>query len=209
MSELLGLTLPAESGREPITSDVYREAGTATPDEVRFSALREEPIMKTDTQLQKDVIGQLEAELGVAVGGIGVSVNGGAVMLSGTAANCTDKYAAERATLRVPGVRTVSQRVRVGEADQHDDDEIAKTIARALRQDASVPANIQATVESGWVTLRGKVASISERDTVLNAVREGAGVERIYNLITVAPGECPILVGTTTSGPIRSAAAMR
>jgi osmotically-inducible protein OsmY len=149
----------------------------------------EDFIMSTDKQLQKDVIGRLETELGNWVSGVGVAVTDGTVMLSGTAPTCTAKYAAERAALRVPGVRAVFEEVRVGEAGEHGDGEIAKTVARALEQDPSVPANVQATVEGGSVMLQGEVNSTSQKDAALNAVRHLAGVGRIYNLITIKPAE--------------------
>ena len=145
--------------------------------------------MKTDAQLKKDVVGQLEAALGDDASGIGVSVSGGAVMLSGTAVNYNDKYAAERAALEVPGVRVVCEAVGVGEVHHHCDDEITKAVERVLQQDQSIPADVHATVEGGWVTLRGEVASASQRDAAVNAVRQRAGIERIYNLITVKPSE--------------------
>jgi osmotically-inducible protein OsmY len=143
--------------------------------------------MKTDAQIQKDVIGQLEQELGVSASGIGVSVCDGTVMLSGTAACYIDKYTAERAALEVPGVRCVCEEVGVGQEHERGDEEIAKAVEQALKQDESVPAGVHATVEGGWVTLQGEVASEDQKDAAVDAVRRRAGVERIYNLITVKP----------------------
>jgi osmotically-inducible protein OsmY len=144
--------------------------------------------MKTDTELQDDVIERVKAELGPDAGGIGVSVDHGTVMLTGTAPNCAEKYAAEHAALGVPGIRAISEGIQVRAFHEpNGDEEIAETVGRVLEQDESVPASVQATVEGGWVTLRGEVASIAERDAAVNAVRQRAGVERIYNLITVKP----------------------
>jgi osmotically-inducible protein OsmY len=146
-------------------------------------------IMKADMQLTKDVVEKLEAALGAEASGIGVSVKDGAVMLSGTAPTCTEKYAAERAVLGVPGVKAVAEGVQVREAHQHGDEETAEAVARALQQDPNVPAGVQATVEGGWVTLQGEVFSTGQREAALDAVRNRAGLERIYNLITVKPHE--------------------
>ncbi len=143
--------------------------------------------MKTDVQIQQDVIGHLGANLGVGASGIGVSVHDGAVTLCGTAANYTDKYAAERAALEVPGVRVVCEAVGVGPDHPRGDDETAQAVERALLQDEGVPAGVLATVEGGWVTLRGEVATESQKDAAVDAVRQRAAVERIYNLITVKP----------------------
>lgn len=141
--------------------------------------------MTTDSQLQKDVVKEVEAELGNAGIGVAAYANAGTVILSGTTTNYTDKYAAERAALRVAGVRVVSEGVCVREGHEQGDDELAKAVAHALQEDPLVPADVQATVEGGWVTLQGEVKSDRERDAALNAVRGRAGVERIYNLITI------------------------
>jgi osmotically-inducible protein OsmY len=118
---------------------------------------------------------------------IGVSVCDGAVTLSGTAASYGAKYAAERAALRVPGVRAVSEGARVAAPHERGDEEIARAVAHALEQAPGVPAGVKATVEGGWVTLRGEALSTGQRDAALDAVRQRAGMERVYDLITVKP----------------------
>jgi len=150
---------------------------------------REVLALAIDMQAQKDVIEKLKAELGIGASLMDVSVHDGAVMLSGTAASYTEKYAAERAALQVPGIRAVSERLQVAVALGHVDDEIAIAVAHALKQDPSVPRVIQATVEGSWITLRGEVIKKSQSDAAVEAVRHQAGVERIYNLITVKPAE--------------------
>ena len=86
----------------------------------------------------------------------------------------------------VLGVRAISEGIRVGKDGGASSDEgIAKAVARALEQDANVPSNVQATVEAGWVTLRGEVATAAEREAALTAVQDRAGVRRIYNLIAI------------------------
>lgn len=146
--------------------------------------------MNKNTELQRVVIGEVQAEIGDAESGIGISVDDGAVMLSGTAPTYSDKYAAERAARRVPGVRAVSEGIRVAvEAREPADDAIAKAVAHALQSDQCVPSAVQATVERGWVTLRGEVSSTSQREAALSAVRNGAGINRFYNLITIRPAE--------------------
>jgi osmotically-inducible protein OsmY len=147
--------------------------------------------MKTEQRLQKDVVGELEASQGTGTNGIEVSVNDGTVLLRGRAPTYTAKYAAERAVLRVSGVRVVSDGVCVREDHGHGDEKLAKAVTLALEQTPGVPPNVQATVEDGWVTLQGEVTSSSQMNRALNAVRIQAGVERIYNLMTVKPtDEC-------------------
>ena len=42
------------------------------------------------------------------------------------------------------------------------------------------------------MTLRGEVVSEAQRDAAVDAVRHRAGVERIYNLITIKPTMQPV-----------------
>jgi osmotically-inducible protein OsmY len=153
-------------------------------------SIRENLTMNKNAELQKEVIAEVQAELGDAESGIGVAVDDGAVMLSGTAPTYSDKYAAERAARRIPGVRVVSEGIQVAvEARDPADNAIAKAVAHAFQNDPSVPTAVQATVERGWVTLRGEVSSTSQREAALSAVRHGAGINRVYNLITIRPAE--------------------
>jgi hypothetical protein len=93
-------------------------------------SIRESLTMNKNAELQKEVIGEVQVEIGDAESGIGISVDDGAVMLSGSAPTYSDKYAAERAARRVPGVRAVSEGVRVAvEAHEPADDAIAKAVA--------------------------------------------------------------------------------
>jgi osmotically-inducible protein OsmY len=92
----------------------------------------------------------------------------------------------------VPEVRAVSQEIRVESAGLgHGDGAIAVAVAQALQSEADVPATVRATVERGWVTLRGEVVSEAQRDAAVEAVRRRSGVERIYNLVTVKPTARP------------------
>lgn len=115
--------------------------------------------MKTDTQLQKDVQEELKWEPSVRASEIGVAVNDGVVTLGGTIPTYAEKYAAERAARRVAGVKAVAEKIQVKPIGPHqrNDTEIAEAVVHALQSHVWVPAGIQATVESGWVTLRGQV----------------------------------------------------
>jgi len=64
--------------------------------------------MKTDTQLQEKVLEELTGAPRVTTTALGVAVNNGAVTLSGLVPNYTEKAAAELATLRIPGVKSVA-----------------------------------------------------------------------------------------------------
>ena len=115
--------------------------------------------MKTDEQLQMDVQDELRWEPSVTATEIGVEVSDGVVTLSGTVPTYAEKFAAEKATRRVSGVKAVADEVTVKLCGPHKrtDTEIAEAAVRALRSHVWVPGGIQATVEDCWVTLRGEV----------------------------------------------------
>lgn len=143
--------------------------------------------MKTDTQLQHEVVESLQREPRVTVGEIGVAVRDGAVTLTGVVPTHAEKYTAEQVALRVPGVRAVAEEIQVElpHSRQHGDEAIAEAVARALQAHVGVPAEVQATVEHGWATLQGEVGEEYQREAALNVVRCLPGVRGIYNLIVV------------------------
>ena len=61
--------------------------------------------MKTDAQLQKDVMDEIKWEPSATAAQIGVSASNGVVTLNGTVATYAEKYAVEHAAQRVEGVR--------------------------------------------------------------------------------------------------------
>src|SRR5471032_1515720 len=67
-----------------------------------------EIIMKTDSQLQKDVMAELAWEPSVHAAQIGVEVKDGIVTLDGHVATYTEKWNAELAAQRVTGVKALA-----------------------------------------------------------------------------------------------------
>jgi len=145
--------------------------------------------MKTDSQLQKDVQEELKWEPCVTASEIGVAVNDGAVTLSGMVPTYAEKHAAERAARRVPGVTAIAEEIQVMPTGIHkrNDTEIAEAAVQALQSHVWVPTDVQATVENGRVTLRGRVNWEFQRSAALNAVRYLAGVKGVSNDITIKP----------------------
>jgi len=155
--------------------------------------------MKTDAQLQKDVQDELKWEPRVTASEIGVAVKGGVVTLGGMVPTYAEKYAAERAARRVAGVKAVAEEIKVKPAGIHkrSDTETAEAAVRALQSHVWVPSDVQATVEDGWVTLRGQVNWEFQRSAALNAVRYLAGVKGVSNDITIKPTVQPSAVKDT------------
>lgn len=75
--------------------------------------------MKTDKELKQDVREELRWEPGVHAGHINVSVKDGVVRLEGEVESYGEKWAAEKAAIRVPDVKTVATRIEV--VLSHDD----------------------------------------------------------------------------------------
>lgn len=146
--------------------------------------------MDDDLQLQQRVLDELEFEPSVKAAHIGVAVRDGVVTLSGHVESYTEKYAAERATRRVKGVRAVAMEldVRLPEDRKIADDEIAGRAVQMLKWDASVPADrIMVRVEHGMVTLGGEVEWAFQRNAAEHDIHKLSGVRAVINNIVVAP----------------------
>lgn len=69
--------------------------------------------MKTDSQIQVDVLEDLKWEPSVNHEHIGVAVTNGIVTLTGTVSTITEKKLAEDTALKVPGVKGIVEHLKV------------------------------------------------------------------------------------------------
>ena len=117
--------------------------------------------MKTNTQLQKDVMDEIKWEPSATAAQIGVSAANGVVTLTGTVATYAEKMAVERAAQRVQGVKGIAEEITVKLSGPHmkSDAEIAEAAVNALNWHVWLKDRIQPTVAQGWVTLKGQVNS--------------------------------------------------
>lgn len=146
--------------------------------------------MKTDMVVRGDVLDELEWEPGVNAARIGVAVQEGVVTLTGEVETYGEKADAERAALRVAGVKAVADelQVRLGALHVRSDADIARAVAAALEWNSAVPRDrIKIVVKQGWVTLEGEVEWAYQRTAAKNAVRWLTGVRTVTDLITVKP----------------------
>ena len=119
--------------------------------------------MKTDSQLQKDLMAELEWEPRVDHANIGVAVKDGVVTLSGFVSNYASKLAAEKATRRVKGVHDIAEvtEVRFATDTKTADPEIAKRIADKFDLSVTIPnGKISVKIEHGWVMLSGNTIKL-------------------------------------------------
>ena len=152
--------------------------------------------MKTDTQLQKDVMDEIKWEPSTSAAQIGVTAANGVVTLTGTVATYAEKMAVERAAQRVQGVKGIAEEVTVKVTGPHTktDTEIAAAAVGVLTGNVWVPPDIQATVDQGWITLKGEVDWEYQRKAAQVAVCFMAGVKGVTNDIHLKPKVQPSAV---------------
>ena len=145
--------------------------------------------MKTDSQLQQDVIAELKWEPLLREAEIGVSAKDGIITLSGTVDAYAKKVEAEDAVKRVVGVKAVVEKIEFKYPNswaKKDDNDIATEIVNALKWSWDVPSGkVSAKVEKGWVTLDGEVEYNYQRDGANSAVAKLSGVTGVSNNIKV------------------------
>lgn len=144
--------------------------------------------MKTDTEIQKDVMNELDWEPFFKASDIGVAVKNGVVTLSGTVDSYLKKITAEKAAKRVAGVKAVAEDIEVKYASDSvkNDTEIAQAILKALKWNSAITEDkIKVKVENGVVTLDGQLEWEFQRGVVVSEIESLLGVKRIINNISI------------------------
>jgi osmotically-inducible protein OsmY len=146
--------------------------------------------MKTDLQLQQDVITELAWEPSVNAAQIGVEVKDGVVTLAGHVGSYGEKWEAERAAQRVAGVRAlaVEMDVTLPGSSARNDVDIARAAANVLQWSTYFAEDtIRVVVEGGWITLTGALDWEYQREAAERSVRGLMGVIGISNQIVLNP----------------------
>ena len=146
--------------------------------------------MKTDAQLQQDVMAELKWEPAVHAAQIGVEVKDGVVTLAGEVSSYAEKWHAERAAQRVHGVKAlaVEMEVKLSEFGRRTDADIAQSATNILSWTSPLPAQtFKVLVEGGWLTLSGDVEWQYQRQGAADSVRGLQGVKGVSNQIAVRP----------------------
>src|SRR4026209_1378872 len=97
-------------------------------------------MMKTDSQIQENVMEQLKWEPFLNASQIGVAAKNGVVTLSGQVDAYSKKLAAEKAAKKVSGVKAVAEEIQVGVSPgfRKTDAEIAEAVINALKWHSAV-----------------------------------------------------------------------
>lgn len=146
--------------------------------------------MKTDSQIQQDVMAELSWEPSVNAAHIGVEVSDGIVTLAGHVTHYSEKLNAERAALRVHGVKAlaVEMDVTLPGTNKRSDSDIAQSANNVLRWTSYLPMDhIKIKVEHGLIALSGEVEWDYQRNGAADAVRHLQGVTGVNNQITLKP----------------------
>lgn len=146
--------------------------------------------MRTDSQLQADVMDELQWQPGVNAAHLGVAVRDGVVTLSGWVESYSERYQAEEAAKRVYAVRAVVNdlEVKLPGSSVRTDVDIAADAVRALETNVWLPPDrIKVSVSKGWIRLEGKVDWQYQKEAAERAVRDIPGVLGVSNLLVVTP----------------------
>ena len=145
--------------------------------------------MRTDHEVQADVLAELRWEPSLANDDIAVSVRDGVVTLAGFADSWADRWKAERVASRVRGVKGVANdiKVKLPSSSERPDPDLARAAVDALKWNVLVPDDrIRVKVSNGWLTLEGEVDWYYQLEEAERAVRKLKGVKGVTNLVTVA-----------------------
>jgi osmotically-inducible protein OsmY len=146
--------------------------------------------MRSDREIQIDVLDELRWEPSVNATDFGVTVKDGVVTLEGTVDSYAEKWAAEKAVKRLPNVKglAIELEVKLPGSSERTDADVARAAEDALQWDILVPRNrIKVTVEKGFLTLEGEVDWEFQRSAAGRAVHHLRGVKGVSNQITIKP----------------------
>jgi len=146
--------------------------------------------MKTDAEVQQDVLAELRWEPSVNAAHIGVEVGDGIVTLVGHVNSYAEKCAVEHAALRVSGVKALAVEldVKLSGSNVRNDADIAHAADNALQWVTHLPKDaVKVMVEGGRLTLSGDVDWEYQRQAAIGAVRDLIGVTAVSDQIAIKP----------------------
>lgn len=145
--------------------------------------------MKTDSELQRDVMDELAWDPSIDHAHIGVAAKGGVVTLTGFVSNYAQKMTAEHAAERVHGVQGIAEELKVRFLfdPKTSDQEIARRVLDVFAWDVTIPDNkVMVKVEKGYVTLTGTLDWNYQKDAARKAAGRITGVLGVNNLIKIS-----------------------
>jgi osmotically-inducible protein OsmY len=145
--------------------------------------------MRFDTDIKRDVEAELTWTPEVDATDVAVTVQDGAVALTGFVRSAFEKYRSERAVRRVKGVAAVANDIEVRwPGSPPSDPELARAAVAALKNDMpGTAAQIRPMVHEGRVTLLGEVEWHYQRELAEKLMHRLPGVLSVRNSIHIQP----------------------
>ena len=165
--------------------------------------------MRSDSDIRRDVEGELRWDPDIDATDIAVTVNNGVVTLTGFVRSFMQKYQAEADAKRVAGVVAVANdiEIRLPGVDERPDPEIARDAIQRIKSELPFAWDeIRVVVKSGWVTLEGEVEWNYQRGRAEAAVRRVRGLKGVTNSIEVKPHVAPSEIRRKIEDALRRAA---
>ncbi|MEO5775664.1 MAG: BON domain-containing protein [Flavobacterium sp.] len=144
--------------------------------------------MKSNEELQKNVVDAINWEPLLQAAEIGVKADNGVITLTGAVNTYIKKSEAELAAKNVAGVKSVIEKIEVvfNIHDTKTDAEITAAIANVFKWHWDIPGDkITITVENGWVFLTGELEWNYQKEAAKNAVSNLIGIKGITNNISI------------------------
>jgi hyperosmotically inducible protein len=149
--------------------------------------------MRTDGEIQQDVMDELTWDAAVDARHLGATVVAGMVRITGQVSAYAQKREAERLAEMIPGVRAVIVHIDVVTVPAVGDAELGAAVHNALNWVASLSKDaVAARVEGGWVTLSGVVNSAFQRHMAEDAICNMKGVTGLDNAIIIRNRQMPV-----------------
>ncbi|SDP96968.1 Osmotically-inducible protein OsmY, contains BON domain [Mucilaginibacter sp. OK268] len=153
--------------------------------------------MKTDKEIQRDIIDELQWEPMVDSTGIEVRVDQGVVTLNGHVCSLAGKMIAGKVARRVRGVKAVNTNLEVmlSPGNQLPDGLITQNVLNVLKWHTTVPKDrIRVKVENSKVCLDGDVDWAYQKEEVCNAICCQKGIKQVTDRISVKPQPDALLI---------------
>jgi osmotically-inducible protein OsmY len=159
--------------------------------------------MKTDLEIQNEVMNELKWLPFIRLSNFNVAVKDGIVSISGRVDSYSQKMQAEKAVLKITGVRAIARDTNIEVSDLNKKDtEIAQSVLNALKWP------IMVKVESGTITLEGEVQWNYQKESAKKVVADLVGAREIVNLVKVTPRTSTVEIKNKISAALHRTASV-
>ncbi|TDK67082.1 BON domain-containing protein [Sapientia aquatica] len=162
--------------------------------------------MKTDAELQQDILDELRWEQSINATRLGVEVKDGVVTLTGHVDKFTDKWNAEEVVQRVSGIKALAIEIEVSlpGTSQRTDGDIASAAQNILDWNTYLPKDrVHVMVEDGWITLTGTVDWEYQKLALKNSLSPLLGVTGVSDQISISPTVSSVTVKDDIESALR------